>query len=232
MTGEAPKQRDRLALLAGLLAGAGIAVDYAPVLQALVLAGYVAWCGGARRLGAFAVGLAPMCLLTAYYHWAAFGGPLATSYSCRIPQESAVAALTPPEWSRLYGLTLCPYKGLFIYAPWAALAAWGWIRGLRTQYVREVAVCGAACLTAVGLNMCLTTWPGYGWGPRFSTMGVPFLAILLAFIPRYLVRLSWPLLIWAAAFNCLPVLAGGALRAHVGDPRHQPPGSDLANRGG
>lgn len=206
--GKTPDRPNTLLFVAGLLAGIAVAVDYAPLWAAIILGTYVLCQGGIRAATWFAAGMIPIGVLTALYHTAAFGGPLVHSYVHRLEASPAPAA-SWPTLARVYGLLLSPHKGMFFYAPWAVLSLVGCVRGLRTRFKPEVILAGAVVLTTWGFNLLLDVWTGYGWGPRYFTMAVPFLALMLAFVPRKWFALLWTLLVLGTLINLLPVLRGG-----------------------
>jgi len=209
--GTAPAHPGRFWLGTGALAGIALAIDYAPVLVAAILGVYITWHNGLRALGLFTLGMLPMVGATGLYHTLAFGGPFTTAYSWRVVIDGIGAApsLQVPDLLRLYGLTLSPGKGILFYAPWVLLSVVGVFSGLRTQFRRVAGLAATIALVAFVFNLSLDEWSGQGWGPRYFTMALPFLALMLAFLPNRLQRLLWPLLVFAALLNLLPVLRDG-----------------------
>ena len=195
-------------MFAGFLGGMAISVDYTPAVQVALIAVYVAVRAGPRALAPFLAGLLPFCALTAIYHHVAFGSALDTGYAHRIAGYGAWAGFTAPDWSRVFGLTISPYKGILVYAPWAILAVPTLIRAVRTANRPVAILCMSVAVSALGTNLCYGDWSGYGWGPRVSTAMLSFLAMGLLLAPAKRNRVLWVLIGAGAIVNHLPVLIG------------------------
>ena len=194
--------------LAGLVAGAGMLVEYQEGLIAAAIGLYVAL-AGLRPLLRYAVGVLPGLGLLALYDRLAFGSPFHLSYryvSARFAQQQAGGffGIHAPHWHAIE-LVLVGNRGLLVDAPVLALAPLGlsalWRRGLRA----ETALC--ALVSCAFLVLEFGYYDPYGGaspGPRFLIPALPFLALGLA--PAFS---AWPRLTTALA--AASVLASTAI---------------------
>ncbi len=130
LAGCGPPPSPRRALAAGLLLGLAVAAEYpvAPVAAGLWL--HTALRGGARPAAAMAAGGAVWAAVLAAYHTAAFGSPLSTGYDAvELPVfAEGMARGYGIGWPRpevALALLFGSYRGLFVAAPVAILAAFG-----------------------------------------------------------------------------------------------------------
>jgi hypothetical protein len=180
-------------LLAGLLAGCAVLVEYQTALAALVLAAYAAGTA-ARPLAAgatYAAGLVAGVAPLAAYNWWAFGSPThlsvvdavvergATGHDVVGAHASGVMGVTAPSLAVLESLLL-ENRGLLVTTPLAAAAAAGvvllWRRGLRA----EAGTIGAVTVAYLLYNAGVTTpfggpFGGESPGPRYLVTILPFL---------------------------------------------------------
>ncbi|MEE2708830.1 MAG: hypothetical protein VYA69_04460 [Gemmatimonadota bacterium] len=134
------------------------------------------------------------CLML--YQYVCFGGPLTTAYSTNFPmnQDGDLGPRTTintgfngfgiPSLASLWGLTLSPYRGLFIYSPVLIVAVYILFRRIRDKndtYRLEWRIIWAVFLLQFLFNSTmLTFWSGgYVWGPRYLMPLLPFLMIPL-----------------------------------------------------
>jgi len=162
--------------------GAAVLFEYQAALIVLVVAVYVAYRYGLRRLLAFCAGGVPAAIGLGAYDWAAFGSPLhlsykyvANSYTAR--QQQGFFGIGSPT---LHGahLVFLDGKGLLVVSPVLVAAAAGlallWRRGVRA----EAAACAAVTLLFLFANMAyFEPYGGVSPGPRFFAPALPFLAL-------------------------------------------------------
>jgi hypothetical protein len=167
-----------------------------------------------------AAGALPFAAGLAAYNDACFGSPFATGYAYlgRFPEisEYGIGGFGPPRLEALVGLTLSPFRGLFVYSPFLLLAVPGWLLLRRRR--AEDAWLALGCV--VPLWLVISGWHdwkgGAALGPRNLLVGVPFLlppaALAYASFPRGSVRRGA-----AAALLALSWLVIGAATASAGD---------------
>jgi hypothetical protein len=147
-------RRSSLLPLAGALAGAAVLFEYQAALIVLVVAVYVAYRYGLRRLLVFCAGGVPAAIGLGAYDWAAFGSPLHLSY------KYVANSYTARQQQGFFGI--------------AAGLALLWRRGVRA----EAAACAAVTLLFLFANMAyFEPYGGVSPGPRFFAPALPFLAL-------------------------------------------------------
>jgi hypothetical protein len=171
--------------LVGALFGYAAASEYvlAPILTLIVLsAGFRI--RPHRDLLRIAGGAAPWVIATALYNLAAFGTPLPVGY-----RYSAFAATLfgfgRPSWESLYGITLSPYRGLFLLSPVLLLAPAGlYAMFRRDRRTRELSLTIIViCLALLWYNASYGNWAGGdSVGPRYLGSSLPFLALPIVFV--------------------------------------------------
>ncbi len=186
----------RWMLAAGAAAGAAPLVDYQAAFAGVPVAIYVVarlW-GDRARLGrvvllAIAGTVGPIALLL-YYHWAAFGSPLRTGYNASVNykalHDQGFLGLSRFRWEAFAGSMWAPDNGLVTFAPWFLAAIPGgvllWKRGER----RHAAVMAAVAIIYVWFVSSIAMWRGgWGVGPRYITVMLPFL------LPGVAVAAAW-----------------------------------------
>src|SRR5262249_40968907 len=174
----------RRPLLAGLLGGAALLVEYETGLILAVLACYIALVVGWRPLAAFVGGLVPGVVLLGAYDEAAFGAPWHLSYRyignvLAEEQSSGFFAIGAPH---LFGTQVfAGSRGLLVVSPVLVLAAFGLVRLGRIHHAKAIAI-GVVTVLLV-LDDCGYFDPYGGWsgsfspGPRFLVAALPFLAL-------------------------------------------------------
>ena len=181
-------QRSRRAsgffLLAGLLAGVAVLLEYTSAIALVPLAVYaLARAERPRWRAALAgvIGFAPPILALAAYHQAAFGSPFATGYS---HLDNAVytswhargfMGVGAPTLQALRGSFVDPARGLFAWAPFLALG----VPGLFVLWAKDRALT-LLCAAEVVLYAWFTTsftYQSWGWtvGPRHIVTACAFL---------------------------------------------------------
>jgi hypothetical protein len=175
----------RKPLLAGLVAGAAVLVEYEAGLIVVVLAGYVLLTG-ARALGRYLLGVAPAALALGAYDWAAFGSPFHLSYRYVADQFAANQAagffgIHAPSWHAIR-LVFAGDQGLLFDSPFILAAAAGLV-ALWRRAGAEAAVCVVVVLAFLALDCgYFDPYGGDSPGPRFLTPALPFLALGLPFV--------------------------------------------------
>jgi hypothetical protein len=169
---------------AGLVAGAGLLVEYQEGLIAAAVGLYVGLTGF-RALGRYAAGLLPGVGLLAVYDRLAFGSPFHLSYryvsaEFAREQEHGFFGIHAPRMHAI-DLVLIGNRGLLVDAPVLALAPFGlwilWRKGLR----RETALCTLVTLAFLLLEFgYYDPYGGASPGPRFLIPALPFLALGIA----------------------------------------------------
>jgi len=182
----------RRAVASGFLASMAVCVEYPMALVSAVVYVYLVWSGQrVRSTLYFALGALIPAALTAWYHYEAFGSPLATPYSfLENPQfikdiAPGVMGLRTPRLENMYGAFVAPFEGMFFFAPWLALCvpALLRLRGLRAGSPDGGAAFLACLASALMLTLfiaCHSLWRG-GWtlGPRYIAPFVPFAAVMI-----------------------------------------------------
>lgn len=178
----APELTWRRAMVAGLLAGTAVAVEY-PI--AIVVAVIGAWLALRHRsqLIPYAIGGIPPALAIGAYQWALFGNPFVTSYSEKPSHEEAnpfITGLPDP----IQGLEiLFGKRGLFLFTPLVAAGVWGLIQlARRRDGWRDEAIVGLVVLAAFFLLQAgwPNPWGGSTPGPRYMIPALPFLGVGMA----------------------------------------------------
>lgn len=195
----ATRRGARGALVAGVVAGAAVLVEYQAGLVVALVAVYVAARHGRRGLGAFAAGALPGAVLLGAYDAAAFGSPFRLSYSYvdgafAAQQATGFFGIGAPRPSSLLS-TLLGERGLLVVSPALAAAAVGlvllWRRGLRPEAALAAAVVIAYLALEAGYFL---PYGGFSPGPRFFAPALPFLLLglplALAARPRLVGALS------------------------------------------
>jgi hypothetical protein len=168
----------------GALGGWAIVVEYPAAMAAIVIGAYAVVTVRPRHLVWILVGGLGPALVLAWYHTAAFGGPLHLPYDFSTQgnrRQGFFMGIGAPAPGALLSILITPFRGLFYSAPWLLLAAPGgvllWRRGGRAETI----VCAAIAVLFVWMNASLVDWDG-GWamGPRYIIPCIPFLVVLVA----------------------------------------------------
>jgi len=170
------------------------------------------------RDGALAVAAAtPALAVWMAYNAARFGSLLSSGYGNQ--------RFNHPFWSGVYGLTLSPGRGIFVYAP-VVLAAFVVFRSLPSA---ERVTTGLAITLLVARVLFFASWwawySGNVWGPRF------LLPVLPAFAPCVAAAIArWPrspLLLFAVGWTAMLSIMGLSTTMHPERNRYVvPPAHD------
>jgi phage shock protein PspC (stress-responsive transcriptional regulator) len=178
----------RTLVLAGLCAGLAVFFSYVALLVAIVVAAYCAR-SGARRLGAFILGVVPPAAALAAYDWAAFGSPFHLSYRYVANpfaerQHHGFFGIGVPTLSGLREV-LVGNRGLLVFSPVTLAAVVGlwlmWRQGHRAEALVAAGLPAAFLLVNAGYFL---PYGGTSPGPRFLAVSLPFLALGLPFAFR------------------------------------------------
>lgn len=179
-------------LLAGLLAGFSVVVEYQTAVISAVLGLYVIV--AIRRVRLVLVfggaGVLASALLAAY-NYRAFGDPLDLGYTHEVSRQfSAIHSssnplgLRLPRWEEarevLSGILWGPFRGLSFYAPVLLAAPLGLVALLARRFWGVALVAVAAVGWMLFLNVSYPLWQG-GWctGPRLIVPAIPFATLLV-----------------------------------------------------
>ncbi len=171
----------REALVAGILAGLAVSVEYSAAIYTLVVILGLLATRELRRAGDFVLGMLPTAVALASYHMALFGHPFSTSYSTKSFDQ-----LTPPPDVGQAITILFGTRGL-VYTPIVLLGVAGlvpmWRR--RPDLRQEAAVSAAVFVGYWALQAAwVNPWGGATPGPRYMIPALPFLAVPLAAVWR------------------------------------------------
>ena len=181
-------------LLAGLLCGWAVVLDYSGVVVVVVMSAYAAWRRTALPADArsradlplFAAGVAACLAVLMAYQWRAFGHPLlpAQHYMPPTPYSSlGYGGMTWPQldllWETMFGLRY----GLFTSAPLLLLALYppAWSKRIRVIGRREAWTILA--FTVLFFLFCAGNQYGrlqFNSGVRYSVPVMPFLFLIVA----------------------------------------------------
>ncbi|HUS27013.1 MAG TPA: hypothetical protein VMZ53_00835 [Kofleriaceae bacterium] len=186
--------RRRVAWMAavGFLAGASVLVDYQAAFAGVPLLVYLIvrmWQRDASQilpaLGiAAATAAIPIALLLAY-HDVCFGGPLRTGYDASTTfahfHKQGFLGISKLRGEAFWGSLVKADNGLLVLSPWLLIAIPGgiylWRRGERGHVLAVIAI----VVIYVAFISSIAMWRGgWGVGPRYITVMLPFLLPLVA----------------------------------------------------
>jgi hypothetical protein len=178
------------ALWVGVASALGVAMDYQAVLPGIVIGLYVVIFAPRRLTGLvfMVLGALPIALFSAYYHHLAYGGVFKTGYSYAVDTavKHGFMGLVGPSWTSFVNTMLLPSNGLLVLAPWVVLAIAGAVmvaanRRLRRRCGPEALACLVILLGDILMLSSLVPYmsrSGWGVGPRYMTLAMPFVAWL------------------------------------------------------
>lgn len=180
----------RRPVLAGLLAGAAVLVEYQSAVVLLVVGALVAL-GGLRRLGWYVAGAVPPLLGLAAYDWAAFGSPFHLSYryvdnAFAAQQHAGFFGIGAPSLQSLRAVLVGGSgagvgSGILVSSPLLLGAVAGavllWRRGLHREVLAIAAISLAYLVYDAGY---FAPYGGTSPGPRFLAPALPFAVLPLA----------------------------------------------------
>jgi hypothetical protein len=188
---ESNRNETRLALAAGLAAGAAVVTEFpaAPmaVLLAIVLGCYRRpWRSNYQVIGAFTAGAIAMACVLATYNAIAFGSPIHLGYASVQGfdgMKKGVFGITWPHFKAVSGIAW-GRRGLLHTAPLALLGLLGHLSSiLRRRHVRAAWICVACAVYLFLLNASYAYWDGgYTYGPRHMATALPLMSLGIASI--------------------------------------------------
>jgi hypothetical protein len=167
----------RQPLLAGLVSGAALLVEYQTAAILVILGAYLALTSG-RAVGRYAAGVLPGVALLLIYNALAFGSPFHLSYRYVALKQQATGffGIGLPHLHSTY-LVLIGSSGLLLISPVLAATVYGLVLLGRTHRT-EAIVCGAVAAFFLVLNCgYYVPYGGTLLGPRFFVPALPFLAL-------------------------------------------------------
>ena len=207
-------------VLAGFSLGISATMEYT-IAPVMIMLGIYTLAGGSRSQWIpFGLSISVPMVLLAMYQWICFGNPLTTPFSLPMSpgdpgphidqMEAGINGFGIPTFTALWGLTLSPYRGLFLYSPVLILACYALGRSLlsRTDPFRlEWGIIAGALLTQLLFNSAmLRFWSGgYVFGPRYL---IPMLPLLMIALGRSFRWVPPPLILFLGAVSVLINWAG------------------------
>lgn len=186
-----PRERGARGLAAGLLTGLAATAHLTAVLFAPFFAVYLFARERSRTArgelpsgaAAFAAGAALVLGLLGLFNAARFGSPLETGRGVH-PEALRQGWYGSFVWSgeHLRGLLLGGHRSLFAFAPVTALALAGWPAFARRNRALAWALAAALVARLVFLGFRDDWHGGFGVGPRYLVMALPFLVLPLGFL--------------------------------------------------
>jgi hypothetical protein len=178
-----------LLILAGLLAGLAVLMEYQVALIAALLFLYATtFVEPKRKLMLYVLGALPAAAVMFAYNWYTLGSPLHFAYSYVsnpdfVGMKKGLFGITQPLWSSFIEITVGA-RGLLTQSIFLWLLPLGvWQMSRRTQWRRECTLC-------IGVGLSFLAWnsayylPLGGWTPgaRFLVPSLPFLMVPLVFL--------------------------------------------------
>ena len=158
-----------------------------------------------RRFGAsglyFTLGLIIFSVLLLYYNSVRFGNIFETGRSADPLYHYAIYS---NPLIGLYGLLLSPGKGLFIYSPIVFLSIIFWKYFHNSYKHLSIGVLGMIIIRLFFIASRSDWHGGYGAGPRYLVLIMPFLFIPIALgLKNMLIRHKFKRFLWVAFFSFL-----------------------------
>ena len=178
------------ALWVGFACAMAVAMDYQSALPSLVIGFYVLIRSRRRLLhtALMALGALPIAGFLAMYHKLAYGGAFKTGYAYAVDHalKNGFMGLVRPSWTSFVNTMLLPSNGLLVLAPWVLLAIAGGVvvaadREMRQRCGAEALACAVILVADVLMLSSLVPYmsrSGWGVGPRYMTVVMPFVAWL------------------------------------------------------
>jgi len=183
--------------LSGLLAGWGGLCDYLTILISIILALYALYRLRGKLLVLWIVGATIVAALLLTYDWVAFGKPFFLSYEAYMlpgsdrfeAQAKGFAGVTYPHWEVLYQVLIGTERGLFFCNPVLLLTIPGlyyfWRdRSHRAEFVVVFSSIIIFILVNASYGDSVIYWGGgTATGPRHMLPVIPFMALVLVYLP-------------------------------------------------
>jgi hypothetical protein len=178
------------AVWVGCACALAVAMDYQSALPSIVIGFYVLFCARRRVLNTvlMTLGALPIAVFLAVYHQNAYGGVFKTGYAYAVDTalKNGFMGLVGPTWTSFVNTILLPSNGLLVLAPWVLLALVGLViaavnREVRARCGAEALACGVILIADTLMLSSLVPYmsrSGWGVGPRYMTLAMPFVAWL------------------------------------------------------
>jgi hypothetical protein len=169
----------------GALLGVAAATEYTAPLVGIALMIYtLSWLRDIRALGWIVLGMIVPGALLAWYHHAAFGGPITLAYQFSTQSHRSQGffmGLGSPDPTAIFNILLGPYRGLFFSSPWLVAMFASAPLLANSRFRAELRTCWVIFTMFVWMNSSLVDWQG-GWacGARYLIPAIPFAVIAIA----------------------------------------------------
>jgi hypothetical protein len=185
-------------LVAGVLGGLAVVMNYSSVITVSFLTLYAVWVVRSwRKMGWFLVGLVLPSIFLAWYHATCFGSPWANAntYQYEIFQGKEMLLFGMfglPQFDVMIKLLFSSYRGLFFTSPVLALSCIGfWLMATRYKKHAEVALFAAIFIGFLLMNSSYNNWhSGWSIGPRYLIPALSFLSLPLTVVFHKLPRVA------------------------------------------
>ena len=126
-------------------------------------------------------------LVYAAYNVVRYGSPVDFGY---MPPEGRPPVSFQWPWAGLFGLTVSPGKGLFVFAPLLIPIAWGWSAWRTYPVLVKIAL--VVALTQLAFYVHYSFWEGgYAFGPRYLVPIIPLLWLPIGRVLTALAEVRW-----------------------------------------
>lgn len=180
-------------LLAGLLGGFAVVVDYWTVLILLPLIFYALVSERKRFVHIFLLGIVLGGLPLLLYNYSIFQNPLEFTFQHQDPEiwvaeewksASGSMGFSPDtgDFHVLLRVLFFPYRGLFFYYPVLLLSFAGLYYMYRKQRTEALFILSIFVIFAYANSVYWYWWGGFVFGPRFMLPMIPFLTLPLLFV--------------------------------------------------
>jgi len=185
-------------LVAGVLGGLAVVMNYSSVITVSFLTLYAVWVVRSwRKMGWFLVGLVLPLIFLAWYHATCFGSPWANAntYQYNLFQDEEMmifGMFGVPRFELIWKLLFSDYRGLFFTCPVLVLSCLGlWQMAMRRGMRAEAALFVAIFAGFLVMNSAVNHWhSGWSIGPRYLIPAIPFLSLPLTLVFERLPRLT------------------------------------------
>jgi hypothetical protein len=166
--------------LAGLVCGVAVTVDTLSTPTVLLFSLYVLFRRPIWDVLSFAAAASVIAALYLTYNKLTFGSTFTSNQTLQggfQNKDLVLGMLAPPDFERLYWLTVHPFRGLFYACPVMLLALLSLPRKWRLQPITlESVVPLAIIFLYLAFNLTFNGWAGgWGIGPRYLIPMFPFL---------------------------------------------------------
>ena len=218
-------EQSQRVMLAGLLLGLAVFVEYMVAISLALAAAYLAAVPGRRiHLFRLVAGATPATAALLIYHKICFGSFFTTGASLsdtlrQIQPGRAIAfgQFETFQWEVFWKLLFSLERGIFIYMPVLLLAFLGAYRLLRKGEIAWPSVCILNIAVYIGAISCYVFWDG-GWstGARYLIIAIPFFAFLLPSL-NAMGRKTGAIYVVLAAISFINMLAIATVEAMAPD---------------